>query len=128
MTIAIASADGREISPHFGRSPYFLVFSNVDGQVRQTGIRKLESALGKENHNPGDGGHEGHHDHSQFVNLLSDCEAVISRGMGHRAAVELTQFGIKPYVVSGELSPQEAAAAYFQGALAGQDAFCQCHD
>ncbi len=127
MKIAVASADGRTISPHFGRSPYFLVYT-VDGVVvGKPEVRTLNSAPGKEDHQHGDGEH-GAHDHSVFVRLLEDCETVISRGVGRRAAIELQQYGIRSCVVSVNMPPAQAVLACAGGNLKNAGKFCQCHE
>ena len=127
MMVAIASTDGKDLSLHFGRSPYFIVFRKVDGDVEQVEVRELKSALGRDHQQPDDGNRDGH-SHSIFIELIGDCEAVLAGGMGHRAAVELAENGIKPFMVNRGLTPQQAAESYFAGELGDSEIFCECND
>jgi predicted Fe-Mo cluster-binding NifX family protein len=49
--------------------------------------------------------------------MLRDCEAVISQGMGPRAAARLKAAGITPVVVKNTTDPDTAALEYVQGKL-----------
>jgi predicted Fe-Mo cluster-binding NifX family protein len=40
MKIAVATEDGRVISSHFGRSPYFAIYQIEDGKIIHKEMRK----------------------------------------------------------------------------------------
>ncbi|MGQ9607501.1 MAG: NifB/NifX family molybdenum-iron cluster-binding protein [Thermogutta sp.] len=130
MKLAVASLDGVNISPHFGRSRCFLIFEVESGKIVGRSVR--ENTFTAHAHGDcggGDDRHEhGRHDHAHVVAALQDCQAVICRGMGWRAAEELKQRGIETLVVPGELSPEEAVAQFLTGALTSGDNFCRCHE
>ena len=134
MRIAVASDDGVSIAGHFGRCAGFLVYDVDNGDVKKLDYRL--NAFG--HHHQGQDGHHGHghdhvhseehHSHSGFVNALSDCQAVICRGMGRRAVVDLAANGITPAITSEDVTAQEAAALYAKGSLnASSDSSCCSH-
>lgn len=115
MKIAVPSDDGATIAPHFGRARYFIMFDAEGGK-----ILKKEMVENNPYHNDHvhDSDHENgpHHSHERFVSLLAGSEAVICRGMGRRAAVDLVAAGIKPVFTALE-SAEEAAVAFSNGTL-----------
>ncbi|MFH1068805.1 MAG: NifB/NifX family molybdenum-iron cluster-binding protein [Candidatus Glassbacteria bacterium] len=132
MKIAVASKDGISIAEHFGRSAHFIVYQIEKGAVADSEIRSLASiqpgrddCTGKSSNGVQ---HEGDYGHSAFIDLLKDCDIVISHGMGRRAAVELKNSGIEPCTIREILSPGEAVAGYLAGSLKSADEFCRCHD
>ena len=129
MKIAIASSDGTQISPHFGRSSCFLVFDIEDGKIVGKELRSNTFTAHARGECHGDGQHDhGAHSHASIVEALQDCGAVLCYGMGSRAAEALSLRGIQPYVLSKQSTPEEAVALFLRGELgpAGQG-FCQCH-
>ena len=59
---------------------------------------------------------------------LQDCQALLCRGMGGRAATELQANGIRPVVFVDDLSPEEAVAGLLAGTLKAASTFCRCHE
>ena len=55
--------------------------------------------------------------HQDRLSLLADCEAVVSLGMGPRAAETLRAAGLKPVVLSRPMEPEEAALSLVAGKL-----------
>jgi len=131
MKIAVASVDGVNISPHFGRSACFIVYENEDGKIKSREVRDntyTPHAKGEckdgEHHEHSNGEHHGH---GEIINALHDCDAVLCFGMGRRAAEDLQANGIMPFIVTEEMPADEAVKAYLDGKLKpGQD-FCCCH-
>lgn len=130
MKIAVASADGVAVSPHFGRSACFIVYEVANQKIVSRETRSNEytafakgECRGAEEHTH----HDEAHSHAGVVGALRDCVALLCGGMGRRAADELQANGIQPVVVGGDLTPDETVAAYLSGKLKGTTGFCQCH-
>jgi predicted Fe-Mo cluster-binding NifX family protein len=131
VRIAVATDDRVGIASHFGRCGGFVVFE-VDGE-KVTEVAFRENRFGhhgirnvqQEEKSDGHEGH-GHHGHERFADALQDCEAVICRGMGERAKVDLAARGICAVMARGDISAQDAALQYAGGTLAiSTEAGCQ---
>ena len=123
MKIAAITDDGKTISQHFGRAPYYMVLTIENGQITQHEMRdKLGHAhFANEGHAeaPGQlhGFSPGSHDrHVRMAQAISDCEALLCRGMGAGAYQSMEQQGIRP-VVTDIATIDEAAMAYVQGTI-----------
>ena len=126
MRIAVASEDGVSISHHFGRSRCFLVFEVEGKQVVGRSLRDNTFTAHARGECQEGVEHNHHHGHGAIVEALKDCQAVLCYGMGWRAAEELKQNGILAFIVSGELSPEEAVSKYLAGDLGAAGGFCRC--
>lgn len=124
MKIAVVTDDEKNISAHFGRAQYYLVFTVKDGKVSDQETRP------KLNHNQFSGEH-GHHDehgeshgmdrqsqhrHARMMDAIGDCQVLMARGMGQGAHYSLTSRGIKP-VLTDIQDIGEAIDAYLAGTL-----------
>jgi predicted Fe-Mo cluster-binding NifX family protein len=129
MRIAVASSDGVSISEHFGRSRCFIVFEGAGGKIVGREVR--DNTCTPHAKGQCQGGHEDHHDHphshADIVNALRDCEVVLCYGMGWRVAEELKANGIRPFIIPGASTPEEAAHAFLNGTLGEGGTFCRCH-
>jgi len=67
-----------------------------------------------------------HHDHSDVLAVISDCEMVVARGMGRRLAEDLEARGIKPAIIDRDVRPFEAAAMAAAGQCLKTDGLCNC--
>jgi predicted Fe-Mo cluster-binding NifX family protein len=118
MRIAVASDDGITIAQHFGRSEGFIIFDIIDNhanKIEQRGnTQSHEHAQGDCDHHSHD---ESHHSHESFLSALHDCQAVICRGMGRRAVMDLSAKGIKPVITTQDIPALEAVALFAQGKL-----------
>ena len=123
MKIAVVSDDGKNISQHFGRAPYYVVVTVEDGKITSHETREKLAhghGIGPESH-----GHHGvehgmgpaeHDRHVLMSQSITDCEAVICRGMGQGAYVSMTTQGIRPVVT--DLADIDAAVkAYVDGSI-----------
>lgn len=122
MKIAVATDDGKTTSRHFGRAPYYLVFTIDDGKIVAQEQREKAnhhmSAHEHHEHHAGQHGTDAQSDvkHSQMIETIRDCEAVIVRGMGTGAYVAMKQAQIRPIIT--DVNDAEAAAlAYSAGTL-----------
>ena len=137
MKIAVASIDGTSVSQHFGQSRCFIVFDVADGKIVGREVRDntfTPHAQGQcQGHGYGYGrgtehSHHGAHSHAAVVGALQDCQALLCRGMGGRAAAELQANGIRPVVFADDVSPEEAVAGLVAGTLTVASTFCRCHE
>jgi predicted Fe-Mo cluster-binding NifX family protein len=119
MKIAVATEDGKRISAHFGRSPYFAVFEIAHGETTNRSMR--ENTFTGHFRRHGDGAHGEHHHgsgdgHQSVAKALGDCDVVISHGMGRGAWEDLRVRGIE-MIVTDETDVDTAIQKYVAGAL-----------
>ncbi len=127
MKIAVITEDGQTISQHFGRAPYYLVFTVEDNAIvgkelrDKVGHRQFaqEEHDHDSQHDPRGHGFGAHSDakHVRMIEAIQDCEAILVRGMGQGAYLAMQQAHIRPLVT--ELAgAEEAVKAYLAGTLA----------
>ncbi len=122
MRIAAITDDGKTISQHFGRAAYYLVATVENGQIVQREMREklAHSHFVNEPHEaetPGQphGFSPASQDrHLRMGQAISDCQALLCRGMGAGAYASIQQQGIIP-VVTDIVSIDEAVLAYASG-------------
>ncbi|MCU0961703.1 MAG: NifB/NifX family molybdenum-iron cluster-binding protein [Pirellulaceae bacterium] len=128
MKVAVASVDGVSISHHFGRSQCFIVFDVQGTEIGAPEVRpNTYTAHARGECDGAQGHHDQPHSHASIVAALQDCSAVLCYGMGWRAAEDLSRNGIKPFVIDGVVSPQEAVQQFVNGRLKPASGFCGCH-
>ncbi len=124
MKIALITDDGKSISQHFGRAPYYLVVTIENGQVVQ---RETRNKMGHSHFSSQESGeHKANERHgfdpasqSRHVSMaqaIADCEAIICGGMGAGAYESMRQLHIRP-VVTELRDIDEAIQAYVTGTL-----------
>ncbi len=124
MKIAAITDEGTTISQHFGRAAYYMVVTIEDGKIVN---RELRDKLGhsqfvNEVHAEGDpnqphGMDPASHDkHVRMAEAISDCEALLCRGMGMGAYESMKTRGIKPIVTDIALI-DDAVQAYIDGKI-----------
>ena len=130
MKIAFITEDGKTISQHFGRAPYYLVVEIDDGNVLN---REMRDKLGHQQfaeedhehdhdhgHDQGSGmGSASHEKHNRMAQAIQDCEVLICGGMGTGAYQSMQAFGITPMVTQLS-SIDEALQAYLSGDLSDE--------
>ncbi|GAB4469372.1 MAG: NifB/NifX family molybdenum-iron cluster-binding protein [Anaerolineae bacterium] len=123
MKVAFVTDDGETISAHFGRAAYYAIYTVEDGKVTARELVEKVSHHRGHHHEEGEHGHEhgqgGHHhdrDHSDMIAPVSDCAAVVARGMGQGALNHLLNAGIRP-ILTDLTTIDEALQAYIQGGL-----------
>lgn len=133
MKIAAVTDDGKTISMHFGRARYYSVITVEDGQVvgqemrEKAGHHNLAHTHDHDHdhdheHGHGHGRNEKGHGfgkgaadrHAQMIAAITDCEAVLVRGMGRGAYLAIEQAEITP-VVTDIATIDEAVQAYIKG-------------
>jgi predicted Fe-Mo cluster-binding NifX family protein len=126
MKIAVITEDGQTISQHFGRAPYYLVFTVENNEIVDKELRDKvgHRQFAQENHDhdtehdPRGHGFGAHSDakHARMIESIQDCEAIIVRGMGRGAYLAMEQANIRPFVT--DLADVEGAVkAYIGGTL-----------
>jgi predicted Fe-Mo cluster-binding NifX family protein len=113
MKVAVASDDGRTISQHFGRSAFWLVFEVENGVPGSKEVRNNKSH--GQGHCGGADRARGSRSHADLVEALKDCHAVLSKGMGWRAAEALRGSGIQPFVIGQDCPVETALSLYLAG-------------
>lgn len=124
MKIAVITEDGKKISQHFGRAPFYLVLTIEDGKVIN---REMREKLGHahfasephegEHHGAGHGlDTESHTRHANMADAISDCEVLLCGGMGQGAYESVRRLKIQPYVTDLR-DIDTAVQAYIDGSL-----------
>ncbi len=103
---AFATNDGIKISKHFGRAEFFEVIEVSDGKIISRERRANTGAHHSHNHEHGQEGHhhEMNHEHQERHNkmseIISDCDYVVSGGMGFPIFNTLTALGKQVIIAS----------------------------
>ncbi len=125
MKIAITTDDGKIVSRHFGRALYFLVLTIEEGKVVN---REMREKLGHQHFHTHEHSDEHHHQerhgldepshnkHVSMVEAISDCEYVISGGMGMGAYDSINRLHLKP-VITDFLEIDAVIQAFLAGNL-----------
>ena len=124
MKVAVITDDGRSISQHFGRAPFFLVATAEDGRILSTEMRQKAGhhtfAQTDEPHhgNPGPHGFgptsQGRH--AVMLAAIQDCQVLLAGGMGQGMYVQLQAAGIRPVLTEID-DIHEALRALIDGSL-----------
>ncbi len=120
--VAAITDDGNTISQHFGRAGYYLVATIENGQIMK---RELRNKIGhahfanqphveEQPGQPHGMDTASHNKHLQMAEAISDCEALLCRGMGMGAYQSMQIRGIRP-VVTDISDIDEAIKAYING-------------
>jgi predicted Fe-Mo cluster-binding NifX family protein len=124
MKIAAITDDGKTISQHFGRAPYYLVVTVENEKIVDVEIRhKLgHTQFHEQGHYENAGerhgfGPEADHRHGRMAEAIADCEALLCRGMGLGAYESMKARNIRP-VVTDISDIEEAVKAFINGQLA----------
>ena len=125
MKIAAITDDGKTISQHFGRAPYYMVLTVEDGKIVKHEMRdKLSHAQfqseGHDHHEEAGGRHgygpAADNRHGRMAEAITDCEALLCRGMGRGAYENMKVRNIRP-VVTDIADIDEATLAYVNGQI-----------
>jgi predicted Fe-Mo cluster-binding NifX family protein len=124
MKIAAITDDGKTISLHFGRAPYYLVVTVENGQIMDCELRdKLgHTQFANWPHAPERPGQPhgmdatSHDKHMRMAEAISDCNVLLCRGMGMGAYESMKACNIRPVVTEID-SITEAVMAYLDGRI-----------
>lgn len=124
MKIAVITDDGKTISQHFGRAPYYLVMTIDEGKIVK---RELRDKMGhnqfstehhtEESQGAGHGMDPASHDkHISMAETIADCQALLCGGMGMGAYDSIRRLNIQPIIT--DLHDIDAAVqAFIDGKL-----------
>lgn len=110
--IAFPTDDGKTISAHFGRAPFFMVVTLDEQGAAQ--FEQRSKAFHGEQHS-----HDMHqtaHGHSPMFSPISDCQVLIAGGMGQPAYQHAVDARLK-VIMTGEKSITAALEAYQSGLI-----------
>ena len=124
MKIATITDDGKTISRHFGRAPYYMVLTVEGGEIVN---RELREKMGhthfhnqehsEETHTAGHGmDAQSHNKHISMANAIADCKVLLCGGMGMGAYESMRQLNIQP-VVTDLFDIEEAVKAFIDGEI-----------
>jgi predicted Fe-Mo cluster-binding NifX family protein len=111
VKIAVPTDDGETISRHFGQAKFFKIITLEDDRVVSSEMRQKATHQHGDYSQPGEV-HPGH----QMVEDLSDCQVLISGGMGEPVLNRATAAGLKVFL-TGNTSIDAALQAYLAGTL-----------
>ncbi len=124
MKIAFITDDGKNISAHFGRAPYYQVIEVEAGKETH---RDLREKLGHM-HFQSEGQHEEHSGeqhgfspesqsrHAAMLGAIQDCDVVIGGGMGRGALINIQESG-KEVFLTDVSDIDQALQLYLAGNL-----------
>jgi predicted Fe-Mo cluster-binding NifX family protein len=136
--IAVASDDGDQIAAHTGRCRQFIVY-DIEGPVARRievrpnrvtahargectvtggGATAPTADLPAPRPGPSTGHHPGHshHSHEGLLEVLADCQVLLTRGLGARLVDDLARRGIEAFICRDDRA-DAAAALFAQGLL-----------
>jgi predicted Fe-Mo cluster-binding NifX family protein len=122
MKIAAVTDDGKTISRHFGRAPYYMVLTVENDQIMRREKRdKVGHEQFSEREPAGRGalhgqGAEAQSRHAEMIAMIRDCQVVLSRGMGWGAYERLKAYNITP-IITDIADIEEAVHAYLDGTI-----------
>ncbi len=124
MKIAVITDDGKTISQHFGRAPYYMVLTIEEGKIinREQRAKKghnqfHDQAHSEETHGAGHGmDASSHNRHTGMAEAISDCKTLICGGMGTGAYQSMLKLNIQPIVTDME-DIDTAVQAFLDGTL-----------
>lgn len=124
IKVAAITDDGTTISQHFGRAPLYQVLTIENGKIIHSELREKlgHTHFANQPHaaelpgQPHGTDATSHHKHLQMAEAITDCEALLCRGMGQGAYESMKARGIRP-VVTDIVKIDEAALAYAAGQI-----------
>lgn len=124
MKIAVVTEDELTISQHFGRAPWYMVFTveneKISGKEKRAKMGHSHFA-GQEGPHATGGGQHGYdmvsqNRHASMADAIADCQVLIAGGMGMGAFDSMKSYNIEP-VVTDVKNIEEAIKLYLQGKL-----------
>ena len=124
MKIAAITEDGKSISQHFGRAPYYMVLTVEEGKIVNREMREklghIQFRTEGQDHHESNGRHgygpAAEDRHARMAGAIADCQALLCRGMGMGAYESMQARGIRPVVTDIALI-DEAVMAYLDGRI-----------
>lgn len=125
MKIAVITEDGKTISKHFGRAPYYMIVTIENGKIEKKEQRNKAGhhTFGDQPHAETVPGEKHGYDtasqskHATMAETIADCKVLIAGGMGWGAYDSLKSMGIETIITDVD-DIEEAVKLYAQGKLA----------
>lgn len=121
MKIAVVTMDGKTVSQHFGRSPYYSIMTIENGEVKSRDLRERRTGHfapggpqhGSDLHETGRHGYgpKAKSSHAAMAQEISDCRVLIAGGMGSGAYENLKEAGLE-VVLTDKQMIDEAVRLY----------------
>ena len=111
MKIAAVTENGKTLSNHFGRAPYFRVLTIQENKIvaDETRIKPYHG------HSEGQVHPHNHTLHEDMFAPIVDCEILLCGGMGEPAFQKAIAAGLEVILTGGEIN--DAITAYLSGHL-----------
>ncbi len=122
MKIAAISEDGKTISQHFGRAPYYAVLTLEEGRVVKREMREKfghRHIVGQESHKeegPHGLGPTAQDRHARMALAIIDCQVLLCQGMGWGAYQSMKGHNITP-IITDITDIDTAIQAYLDGTI-----------
>lgn len=123
MNIAIITEDGKTVSQHFGRAPYYMVYTVEDEKIidREKRDKASHNTFSRQDeeqtHREGHGfGAQAQSRHNKMASTIRDCAVVITGGMGRGAYESLKSYNIYP-IITDVQNIDSAIEKYLKGDL-----------
>ena len=124
MKIAAITDDGTTISQHFGRAPLYVVVTVEDGRItnRESRPKAGHHTFAAHQHPETTPGERHGYDagaqsrHASMAETISDCQALITGGMGWGAYESMRSYNIETIVTDIE-NIDKAIGLYITGSL-----------
>ena len=124
MKIAFITDDGKTISQHFGRAPFYLVLTIDEGKIinremrDKPGHRQFHDQPHDEQLHGAEHGRDdvSHSKHINMAEVIADCKVIICGGMGMGAYESMRRLNIQP-LVTDLRDIDTAAEAFIDGKL-----------
>lgn len=127
MKVAAITDDGKSISRHFGRAPYYMIYTIEEGKITH---KEMVDKLGHNHFHSTEPSEEHEHDHSQghgmdsasherhsgMATPIVGCKALICGGMGMGAYQSMKTLDIVP-IVTDLTDLDQAVQAFIDGKL-----------
>ena len=115
MKAAVVTDDLQTVSAHFGMARHFLVYNIEGGMVKEKEVRdKVGHGPGEHHHEQGEAAES--RLHNTMLANVSDCQAIISAGMGSPMYASIVSAGMKAYITRIR-SADAAVKALAEGTL-----------
>ena len=118
MKIAVGSEDGKSLTQHLGRAPFYLVFTVEEGKIISKEVRdkrtfRFPDLSRGEVCGPNGCAHPGH---ESMAYAISDCQVLLTGGIGWGAYQTMKDYNIET-VVTDVISIDDAVELYLEGKL-----------
>jgi predicted Fe-Mo cluster-binding NifX family protein len=116
MKIALTTDDGQTISSHFGQARFFRVITTEDGQPVLSEQRDKAWHVHGQPHTSGPAGAAAVHPGQAMFETISDCQVLITGGIGEPAFARAQTMGIIVFL-TGEKEIEKALQSYLNGLI-----------